>query len=144
MKYLTSIALIATLTGALAMNAPAEAQTRWNRARECRYQGVDGRMGFTRHEAKRTIRCVSHKFDVSTSEALYVADRESDYLEWVTNSSSGACGIFQHIPRYFLGRLRAVPNRYKPFQDSCYNARANIFAALYMAKTSGWGAWTTA
>lgn len=135
--------LAASLMLALLVPPAHAADTRntW-RANECRYQYVDGKAGWNVDEVQTTIRCVANRFDVSVVTALYIADRESNYRQFATNSSSGACGIFQHIPTYFPGRLHDVPMKYKVWGPSCYNARSNILAALWMAHRYGWGAWS--
>lgn len=133
---------IAVVVAALAATTvPAQAETPW-RWNECRFQFLDGRRNFSVEEVKLTIACVADHFGVSRSTAMYIAERESRFGQFATNPTSGACGVFQHIPRYFPGRLVATPDRYKPFGGSCYNARDNVFAALYMAKNSGWSAWS--
>jgi hypothetical protein len=135
--------MVAVLTiGLAAPHAAASTRTwRWN---ECRFQYKDGHRGWSVKESELTIRCVAGKFGVSTSTALYVADRESGFHATARNRSSGACGLFQHIPTYFPGRLRAVSTAkpaYRSFGPSCYNGRSNTYAALWMAKLHGWGAW---
>lgn len=115
---------------------PARANERQDK---CRYQSVEkGR--WTRDEVVWTIRCAAQKFGVDVSTALYVADRESN-MEWWAQNPSGACGIYQHMPAYFESRLQAVPDHFRRWKDSCFNARSNILAALWMAHRDGWGAW---
>lgn len=143
MKYLTAVVLSLTIIGATMATAPT-AQAHGRRYTKCRYQSVDGRHGFSSLEVRYTIRCVASHFGVSTSEALYVANRESGFGAYARNSSSGTCGVFQHMPQYFAERLAAVPDHFRRWQTSCYNARSNILAALWMVHRYGWGAWTTA
>ena len=137
MKRLLTLALI---LGAATLATPANAEPGW-RLTECRFQGHDGRAGWVRYEVKATIRCAAPKFGVSTSTAIYVAGRESGFRQYARNPSSGACGVFQHIPRYFPGRLTNVPTTYKSWGSSCFDARSNILAALKLAQ-AGWGPWS--
>lgn len=133
---------LAAIAGALlaATLAPAHAEPGWRLA-ECRYQFHDGRPGWAAYETKATIRCASERFGVSTSTALYVAWRESHYGQYATNPYSSACGVMQHIPSYFPGRLANVPDSLKPWGSSCYNARSNVLAGLWLARNVGWGPW---
>lgn len=133
-------AVLASILLLTLIATPAKAAGAW-RAKECRYQYVDGRRGWSQWEVKLTIECASQKFSVDTSTALYIADRESNFDQYATNPYSGACGPYQHLPAYFPERLRAVPQGLKPFGGSCYNARDNVLAALWMAR-SGWGPWS--
>jgi hypothetical protein len=134
----------ALLCGALLLPTinPAQAETGW-RKKECRYQYADGRRHWTPTEVRYTIRCAVAKTGVSLSTAMYIAYRESHYGQWATNPSSGACGTFQFYPAStFQGRLGAnVPQWFKPWGTSCYNARSNVLTAIYTARNSGWGAW---
>jgi hypothetical protein len=138
--------LMAVLTAALLVLgiSGSGASAAW-RHHECRYQTLDGRSGWSRDEVRRTILCATHKYGVSTSTALYVADRESSLYARARNTSSGACGIFQHMPRYWPSRIGTVERSWRwmqPFGHSCYDARSNILAAMYMVKHSGWGPWS--
>lgn len=120
---------------------PAEAATNW-RWKECRFQYVNGRAGWQPKEVKRTIRCMAPKWGLSESLALSIAYRESRYLEDARNPSSGACGVFQHLPRYWDGRVAAIPQWLHPIKHSCFAGRVNILAGLYLAKVSGWHHWS--
>jgi hypothetical protein len=83
---------------------------------------------FTGHA--RIARCfiarAAERFHQSRSEAYYVAHRESRYHWRVTNSSSGAAGLFQFMPRTW---------RYTPYRGhSPYNPRWASLAAMWMWK----------
>lgn len=139
---MTRIALAMVTVVALAPAAKAD-HVNW-RYHECRHQYSDGQRGWSPVEVRKTIACVAAKFGVSTHKALDIAWRESRWKQHATNSVSGACGVFQHIPRWFAGRLDAVANarpKYRHFDGSCYSARDNIFAALWLVKKYGWSAW---
>ena len=83
--------------------------------------------------------------------AHYVAHRESGvYMwPWARNTISGACGVFQHIPSYWSGRVMAnVPAKWfgrhgwtQSNMVKCTNARANILVTIHMAYKDGWGPW---
>jgi hypothetical protein len=134
------------LTAVLAISfaltlTPAHAGITTWRDTECRYQYLDGHRGWSTWEVKKTIECATQKWGVSTSTALYVADRESHFGQYATNATSGACGVFQHLPRYFPSRLASVKETFGPFGGSCYNARDNVLAAIWLAR-SGWSPWS--
>ena len=138
MKVIVSLALGLTLVLPTAAHA-----TTW-RDNECRYQRLDGHMGWSTWEVKKTIRCATQKFSVDTSTALYIADRESHFRASATNSYSGACGIFQNIPSYWPGRLRNFATnrpKFKVLAGSCYDARSNVLASVWMMR-SGFGPWS--
>lgn len=103
------------------------------------------RFGLGHRAMRQTIWCVSHKLRTSGAfrrTALYVADRESGFYAGATNSSSGACGIYQHLPSYWPGRYRAYSApRWGSMGPSCYNGRTNVIVGLTMAKRGGWGPW---
>lgn len=119
----------------------AAATAEWMK-RFCRYQSVDGR-AWTIREVHLTIHCGVRAFRVSHSIADTVASRESGMRSGARNTSSGACGIFQHMPRYWPGRVGDY-NHARPRWDlhpSCFNARSNILVSLRMAAIGGWGPW---
>jgi hypothetical protein len=140
MKRLIVSLAVLCITGATMNAATAKPATYW-RSHECRYQGLDGKKGFSAWEVQVTIHCAAAKFGVNVGTALYIADRESSFFAHALNPYSGACGVFQHIPRYFAARLAAVPKRFQWEAPSCMNARSNILAALWMARY-GWGPWS--
>lgn len=66
------------------------------------------------------------RYDQSRSEAYYIAHRESRYNWRVTNSSSGAAGLFQFMPRTWA---------YTPYRNhSRYHPRWAALAAMWMWK----------
>lgn len=108
----------------------------------CRYQSVD-KGKWTINEVHLTIHCAIIHFPVSHSTADYIADRESNFLWYARNTSSGACGIYQHLPRYWPSRVGNF-NQAKPKWDlgtDCYNARSNVLVSIRMARMGGWGPW---
>ena len=78
----------------------------------------------------RIARCfisrAAERFGQSRREAFYVAHRESRYNWRVTNSSSGAAGLFQFMPRTW---------QYTPYRrHSPYHPRWAALAAMWMWK----------
>jgi hypothetical protein len=66
------------------------------------------------------------RFHQSRSEAFYIAHRESRYNWRATNSSSGAAGLFQFMPRTWA---------YTPYRNhSAYHPRWAALAAMWMWK----------
>lgn len=130
--------VVVGLVGALVMMAvPAEAGT-W-RTKECRFQTLDGRWGWTVDETKRTIRCLAPKLGISTEMALMVAEHESGFRAITPYDSH--CGVYQHKRTYFAGRLDGAEGRWPGlawFEQRCESARSNILAAFYLVKTDGW------
>lgn len=87
----------------------------------------------------RISRCfiyrAAHHYGESTRLALRIAYRESR-LDWrVTNSSSGAAGLYQFMP----GTWRSTPYRRK----SPYHPKWAALAAMWMWKRGGYGHWST-
>lgn len=54
-----------------------------------------------------------------------------------TNESSGAGGLFQHLPQYWSSRSQAAGFA----GASVYNAEANVATAAWLLTRQGWGAW---
>lgn len=103
--------------------------------RECRF-------GMGAKAMRRTVVCVSNKVGVSTRTALAIARRESNFRARARNSSSGACGIYQHIPQYWPGRYRAYSKpRWGRMPRSCYSGRTNIIVSMHMVRDVGWSPW---
>ena len=139
-RVLMAVAVVATLSiGQIGAQPAPPASAEGRASTECRFQTLR-KAHWAKIEVVKTIRCVTKKYDVSTRKALLVAEHESGFRARARNSSSGACGIFQHIPDYWPGRIRAVKKSWpmqREFGDSCYNARSNIYAAVKLAKSSG-------
>lgn len=144
-RRVVAVSLIALTSLFILSGAPAEAKReRGWRKEECRYLTLDGRKTWNQTEVKMTIRCASNRFGVSTSTALMVASHESGFVATARNPDSGACGIFQHLPRYWGSRINSVRSawpRYARYGSPCTNARSNIFAAMLMVKRGGWYPW---
>lgn len=135
--------MILLLVGAVLLipTTPSVAQSR---SRYCRYDSVD-HAKWTIHEVKLTIACAVRHWSVSggVSYADYIAARESGYGWFVKNPSSGACGVYQHMPSLWPGRIQLAQHALPRWHlgDSCFNARSNVVVAIRMAHSGGWGPW---
>lgn len=131
-RTLTTGLVLALLLGV--MSTPAQARSV---SRECRF-------GTGTRAMRQTIWCLTRKYPVPGGhrEAVYIAHRESRFQHNAWNASSGACGIYQHLSRYWPGRYRQyVPDRLKPAPDNCRNGRTNIIVTVFMVRRGGWGPW---
>jgi hypothetical protein len=116
-----------------------------HRDRWCRYETQNDKPGWSRHEVYLTIRCATRVFDFSLDTALNIAYRESRLNERATNPSSGACGVYQHLPEYWPGRRDAF-NHARPNWNaapSCYNARSNVLVSVRMMANGGLSHWVS-
>ena len=70
--------------------------------------------------------------------ALKIISCESGGDPNAQNPSSGAAGLFQHIPRYWEARVAGagIPGA------SIFDPIANVAASAYLAYTDGWGHWS--
>ena len=92
--------------------------------------------GFRPVEEWRSL--VSSYFAPSdVDKALRVISCESGGDPNAQNASSGAAGLFQHIPRYWAERAVSVglPGA------SIFDPVANVAAAAYLVYTEGWSPW---
>lgn len=76
----------------------------------------------------------SRHYRQSTSLALHIAHRESRFNWRVTNSSSGAAGLYQFMPRTW----QSTPYR----RHSPYHPRWAALAAMWMWKRGGYSHWS--
>lgn len=149
MKKLISLALV---VAALAVAAPAHAGTgpmaewRWRR---CRFQTLDHRY-WTVQEVHFTVHCALDHFPTSHATADYVAERESHFLWFARNPSSGTCGVYQHMPSLWGGRLAAFDHARPKWNlahsdrnggGGCFDARSNVLVSIRMAHVGGWAPW---
>jgi hypothetical protein len=106
---------------------------------------------------RRLIRCVFTVVGIGgqVSTALLIAERESGFHPWARNpdvrsacrwtSPYGSCGLYQHLMRYWGGRVRAwLPKAYFPRWPRVgpLRARANVWVTAVMVRRSGWCPWT--
>lgn len=124
---LTVVMLTATIA---VLSAPAYAATPVSKACTQPAKNASG--------VKALIKCAAPRLGVSTSTALAVAWRESHYQPGARNPSSGTCGVFQHMPRYWPERVRHF---YWGHDPSCFNGRTNVLVSLRMVRAGGWGPW---
>lgn len=130
-RYLT--VMLATL---VIVAGASVAQAAW-RSKECRFQTLDGRAGWSTTEVRRTIYCVANKVGIDVSMAIFVAERESGLY---AKAGDSHCGIYQHDRGSFSSRLEGAKQRWPRFEwmgGRCENARSNIFAAFHLVKDSG-------
>jgi hypothetical protein len=80
------------------------------------------------------IRRAAGHFHQSLSRAYYIAHRESRYNYKATNSSSGAAGLYQFMPRTWA----STPYH----KQSPYNPRWAALAAMWMWKHGGYSHWS--
>lgn len=139
--------LAATLAVALVLASPLATQAKadipawdWN---YCHFQNVDPHK-WTVREVHLTIHCALRKWPVDHSTVDYIADRESSMFWHATNPYSGACGVFQHMPNLWPGRVRAFNDTHPRWHlaTGCYNARSNVLVAVHMMKVGGLSPWT--
>jgi hypothetical protein len=155
-RTLTGLLTAALLVGAL----PAQAQVldsriphyvgRWRGPCSFRADGEadTGRTPIAVREAhgETLVRCVfDHLLPDQTEHALYVANRESHFLNSAYNPS-GCSGIFQHQIRYWPGRVLGwLPRAWLAYLwrkgVSVFNSYANVWVAAFMVKDGGWGPW---
>lgn len=107
--------------------------------RRCRYGELDPGVQ-TQREMRATIECAVRRWPVpgGLSMALLVASHESGLQADAYNSSSGACGIYQHLIRYWPGRQDQADRPWMPIGESCKNGRANIIVSIRIAHRLGW------
>ena len=91
-----------------------------------------------RHGHTRIARCFIYRaarhYRQSTQQALSIAHRESR-LNWrATNSSSGAAGLYQFMPRTW----QSTPYRH----HSPYHPKWAALAAMWMWKRGGYSHWS--
>ena len=144
MKRLLTIALAAiSITSAIPAAQAAPQLTgssyRWD---WCRFQSLqDGR--WTVKEVHLTIHCALAHWPSDHAKVDAIAYRESKYFWHATNPISGACGIFQSMPRLWPGRIRTFNDTHPNWNagPSCYNARSNILWSVNTMHASGFSPW---
>jgi hypothetical protein len=89
------------------------------------------------HSRTKVARCFIKRaalhYKQPVSQAYYIAHRESRYNWRVTNSSSGAAGLYQFMPRTW----QSTPYR----KHSPYQPRWAALAAMWMWKHGGYSHW---
>lgn len=111
-------------------------------------------------KVKALIRCVFDHLGLSAQipTAYAIAQRESGFRPWATNPVAadvcrpysvtpyGSCGVFQHLARYWPGRVRAyLTPRWFPHtwpQVPVLQERANVLVTAKIVKARGWCDWT--
>ena len=114
------IAVALPTTASAADRSPSKQTSCWNR---------DGRVAISKCFITRAARY----YDQSRRQALYIAHRESRFNWRATNSSSGAAGLFQFMPRTW----QSTPYR----RHSPYHPKWAALAAMWMWKRGGQSHW---
>lgn len=130
-----TLALALALVPVLSLANPAGARETKVAEHVCQIDWRDGEW-----QVRQLIRCAADRWRVpgGASMALYVADRESEFLPKAYNGYSGARGIFQHLSRYWPGRA----DTFGFGGWSAFNARANIMVTMRMVHRQGdWNDW---
>ncbi len=127
------------------------AEPTWaNRFDTVRYRSLEGSdQHFSVHENQLTVHAAAVKFHVSEGYMTCVVMRESGWNEYAFNPSSAASGLFQHLRRYWYGRVAAYHSamRNRPrlqirLGASPFNARANTLVSarlIALGQTYHWG-----
>ena len=132
-SILSALAVAALLI--LAVPAAADADVCANRLCTKYEKGTDS--CWNRSGRAAISRCfiyrASKHYRQSTSHALHIAHRESRFDWRVTNSSSGAAGLYQFMPRTW----QSTPYR----RHSPYHPKWASLAAMWMWKRGGLSHW---
>lgn len=94
---------------------------------------------------RRLVDCVFHRWAPGNeATALYVAERESGFMPWARNASSGCLGLFQHISSAWPDRARSYLWRgwFRRWPAVWSDPRANAIVAARMVAAGGWGPWS--
>jgi soluble lytic murein transglycosylase-like protein len=86
------------------------------------------------------VRLAAREFGIPESEFVRVIQCESGMNPRAVNSSSGALGLGQHLPRYWGARAAALGYSYGDWSD----ARANARVSAWLWATEGphhWVCW---
>lgn len=146
LTILATLAMLATAVIPAGAHAGSHTRIRPYMDYRCRYETLDVRHS-TQHEVIHTILCAESKWSVpgGASYAITIGQRESGLRYNAWNSYSGACGIFQHLSRYWPGRQNAYSGPVWRLGESCKNMRANIIVTMRMVhRLNSWAAWSTA
>lgn len=138
------VSIIAIPSSALA-HSGSQSRMKSYMAKQCRYNSLDSR-AWTSHEVLHTINCATNKWSVpgGAKYARTIAWRESRYNARAWNPYSKACGVFQHLIRYWPGRQNAFDGPKWNLAESCKNGRANVIVTIRMVHRIGnWSHWST-
>jgi len=142
--------LVGCLMMAMVALAPSQAQANGRGPCSGRYSDVTPNMPLEQiqHRTQVTIACAERIWSVpgGLSSALFYANRESHFYPWAANPS-GCLGVYQHMSRYWPGRVSAWIDRnwYSKWRwdqgISAFDMRANVIVTMRMAHSTGWGPW---
>lgn len=132
-SILAALAVAALLI--LAVPAAADADVCANRL--CTKYDKGTESCWSREGRRAVSRCFIYRaakhYGQSTRLALHIAHRESRFDWRVTNSSSGAAGLYQFMP----GTWQSTPYR----RHSPYHPKWASLAAMWMWKRGGYSHW---
>jgi soluble lytic murein transglycosylase-like protein len=138
-SLITALAAAALLALAVPAVAPAAARSSSDPCanRLCTQYKAGTPSCWAKGSRAKISRCfiyrASRHYRQSTSHALHIAHRESRFNWRVTNSSSGAAGLYQFMPRTW----QSTPYR----NHSPYHPKWASLAAMWMWKRGGLSHW---
>lgn len=149
-----SLATALTISEALPNVAHAQTAERptWGeRFDRVRYRSLDWpRDAFSSYENRLSVHAAAVRFNVAEGYMICVVDRETGgtWNEFAYNSSSGASGLFQHLIKYWAGRVAAYraamadrPKLQIRAGVSPFNARANILVSARLMSIGQYFHW---
>jgi hypothetical protein len=143
-RTFTAVLLIAAGALALAGSAVSATSAREinDREKRCRFGSLEGGVKYwTDRELKLTASCALRKWPADKATVWMIAERESHWGARAVNSSSGACGVFQHIG--WAPRVQKFNHQVREWNaaPSCFNGRSNILVSIRMMSNSGFSPW---
>lgn len=140
-KLLTCSIVTLAIVGVMGSSAQANVKP----ANACRFQNRQPAT-WTEDEVRWTVRCLATWMNVDVSQALYIANRESNFYRFAWNHSSDCRGIYQHMYKYWWGRVATHDDKLDKFavHDREWSSpRAQAVVTFAMVKRGGWGPWST-
>jgi hypothetical protein len=119
----------------------------------CKFQSLDGKIGYTDYEVKQVIKCAVKHYPVPSTwvgsglqTALYIANRESGYECHADNPSSSAYGVFQVVQGTWDGWHSRISSDWWHQKWSLNhdrgNCRVNVMVTIREAHTTqSWAPW---
>jgi len=101
------------------------------------WQGCHAPMTADPDEMRAIVIRAAEQVGVDPAKLVRIPPRESGWNPDTQNCSSGACGLFQHLPSYWPGRAEEIG---LPEAD-CRDPWANALAAAMLFKRAGYSPW---